>query len=52
MKYIHIDQNHNMSGGGVGSVITDLCEATARESKEVYVINLFRKSDDELAKES
>lgn len=41
-----------MSGGGVGSVITDLCEATARDCKEVYVINLFRKSDDELAKES
>lgn len=52
MKYIHIDQFHNMSGGGVGSVITDLCEALAKESNEIYVIDLFRKSDDELAKES
>lgn len=52
MKYIHIDQFHNMSGGGVGSVITDLCEALAKESNEIYVIDLFRKSEDELAKEN
>lgn len=43
MKYIHIVQFHLMSGGGVGSVITDLCEATAKESKEVYVISLYRR---------
>lgn len=52
MKYIHIDQFHNMSGGGVGSMITDLCESLAEESNEVYVITLFRKSYDELVKES
>lgn len=43
MKYIHIVQFHLMSGGGVGSVITDLCEATSVEYKNVYVISLFRK---------
>ena len=41
-----------MSGGGVGSVITDLCEATARDCREVYVINLYRKSDEDIVKES
>lgn len=41
MKYIHLAQYHSMSGGGVGSVITDLCEATAKESNNVYVISLF-----------
>lgn len=43
MKYIHIVQFHLMSGGGVGSVITDLCEAMAKDSSEVYVISLFRR---------
>lgn len=43
MKYIHIVQFHLMSGGGVGSVITDLGEAMARRSSEVYVISLFRR---------
>lgn len=43
MKYIHILQSHQMSGGGVGSVITDLCEAMAHQSDEVYVISLFRR---------
>ena len=52
MKYIHIDQNHKMSGGGVGSVITDLCEALAKETNEVYVFSLFRKSEDEQSKET
>ena len=32
-----------MSGGGVGSVITDLCEAMAKDSSEVYVVSLFRR---------
>ena len=32
-----------MSGGGVGSVITDLCEAMAHQSAEVYAISLFRR---------
>lgn len=43
MKYIHIVQFHLMSGGGVGSVITDLCEATAKKSKDVFVVSLFRR---------
>lgn len=43
MKYIHIVQFHLMSGGGVGSVITDLCEAMSKESDQVYVISLFRR---------
>ena len=43
MKYIHILQSHQMSGGGVGSVITDLCEAMAHQSAEVYAISLFRR---------
>lgn len=43
MKYIHIVQFHLMSGGGVGSVLTDLCEAMAKDSSEVYIISLFRR---------
>ena len=43
MKYFHITQYHRMSGGGVGSVITDLCEAMAHQSAEVYAISLFRR---------
>lgn len=43
MKYIHVVQFHLMSGGGVGSVITDLCEATAKDCKDVYVISLFQR---------
>lgn len=43
MKYIHIVQFHLMSGGGVGSVLTDLCEAMARDSSEVYIISLFKR---------
>lgn len=42
MKYIHIVQYHLMSGGGVGSVITDLCNSMSNETKEVYIISLFR----------
>jgi glycosyltransferase involved in cell wall biosynthesis len=34
-----------MSGGGVGSVLTDLCEAMAQKSREIYVISLFRRRD-------
>lgn len=44
MKYIHIVQFHLMSGGGVGSVITDLSEGMARMNEKVYVISLFRRS--------
>ena len=51
MKYIHIAQYHTMTGGGVGSVITDLCEATARESNDVYVLCLFRKEIDDFDNE-
>lgn len=43
MKYIHIVQFHLMSGGGVGSVITDLCEAMAQKSDEVYAVSLFQR---------
>ena len=43
MKYIHIVQFHLMSGGGVGSVITDVCEAMAKKSDGVYAISLFRR---------
>lgn len=43
MKYIHIVQFHLMSGGGVGSVLTDLCEATAKQSDETYIISLFQR---------
>ena len=43
MKYIHVVQFHLMSGGGVGSVLTDLCEAMAKESDEVYILSLFRR---------
>ena len=42
MKYIHIVQFHLMSGGGVGSVITDVCEAMAKKSDKVYAISLFQ----------
>lgn len=44
MKYIHIVQFHLMSGGGVGSVITDLSEGMSRMNEKVYVISLFRRS--------
>ena len=44
MKYIHIVQFHLMSGGGVGSVVTDVCEAMARKSDGVYAISLFQRS--------
>ena len=40
-----------MSGGGVGSVITDLCVAMIKETNEVYVISLFKKSSDEQHRE-
>lgn len=43
MKYIHIVQFHLMSGGGVGSVLTDLCEAMAKQSGETYIISLFQR---------
>lgn len=43
MKYIHIVQFHLMSGGGVGSVLTDLCEAMAKKSDKVYIVSLFRR---------
>lgn len=43
MKYIHIVQFHLMSGGGVGSVLTDLCEAMAKQSNETYIISLFQR---------
>lgn len=43
MKYIHIVQFHLMSGGGVGSVLTDLCEAMAKQSSETYIISLFQR---------
>ena len=42
MKYIHIVQFHLLSGGGVGSVLTELCGEMAREGAETYVISLFR----------
>ena len=45
MKYIHIVQFHLMSGGGVGSVITDVCEAMAKKGAEVHVISLFQKEN-------
>ena len=43
MKYIHIVQFHLMSGGGVGSVLTDLCEAMSKQSGETYIISLFQR---------
>lgn len=43
MKYIHIVQFHLMSGGGVGSVLTDLCEAMAKQRGDTYIISLFRR---------
>lgn len=43
MKYIHIVQFHLMSGGGVGSVLTDLCEAMAKQSTETYIFSLFQR---------
>lgn len=43
MKHIHIVQFHLMSGGGVGSVLTDLCEAMAKQSGETYIISLFQR---------
>ncbi len=45
MKYIHIVQFHLMSGGGVGSVLTDLCEAMSKKSSEVYIISLNQRED-------
>lgn len=32
-----------MSGGGVGSVLTDLCEAMSKQSGETYIISLFQR---------
>ncbi len=43
MKYIHIVQFHLRSGGGVGSVISDLCQEMAKQSREIYVISLFKR---------
>lgn len=51
MKYIHIVQFHLMSGGGVGSVLTDLCEAMSKESGETYIISLFRRKGIDFAEE-
>ena len=51
MKYIHIVQFHLMSGGGVGSVITDVCEAMAKKSDEVYAISLFQREGVDFEKE-
>lgn len=51
MKYIHIVQFHLMSGGGVGSVITDVCEAMAKKSDEVYAISLFQREGIDFEKE-
>jgi len=53
MKYIHIVQFHLISGGGVGSVITDLCQEMSKTSDEVYVFSLQQRKginyDDEIA---
>ena len=43
MKYIHIVQFHLISGGGVGSVITDLCQEMSKTSNEVYVFSLQQR---------
>ena len=51
MKYIHIVQFHLMSGGGVGSVITDVCEAMAKKSDGVYAISLFQREGIDFDKE-
>ena len=51
MKYIHIVQFHLMSGGGVGSVITDVCEAMAKKSENVYAISLFQREGIDFGKE-
>ncbi len=51
MKYIHIVQFHLMSGGGVGSVITDVCEAMAKKSDRVYAISLFQREGIDFGKE-
>lgn len=45
MKYVHIVQFHSRKGGGVGSVITDLCEELAKTSNDVYVISLFQNPE-------
>lgn len=42
MKYIHIVQFHLMSGGGVGSVLTDLCQEMAKSSTNIYIISLVQ----------
>ena len=42
MKYIHIVQFHLLSGGGVGSLLTELCGAMVREGADTYVISLFQ----------
>lgn len=41
MKYIHIVQFHQLSGGGVGSVVKDLSEAMSKSGNAVYIISLF-----------
>ena len=51
MYYIHVVQFHLMSGGGVGSVLTDLCEAMAKESDKIYIISLFRRDGIDFSKE-
>lgn len=51
MKYIHIVQFHLMAGGGVGSVVTDVCEAMAKRSGQVYVISLFQHERVDFARE-
>ncbi len=51
MKYIHIVQFHLMSGGGVGSVITDVCEAMAKKSDQVYAVSLFQHDRVDFSKE-
>lgn len=51
MKYIHIVRRHMMTGGGVGSVITDLCEAFSKNNNDIYVISLLQNKDDDYHKE-
>ena len=42
MKYVHIVQFHSITGGGVGSVITDLSQEMAKSCDQIYVVSLFK----------
>lgn len=51
MKYIHILQVLLSNGGGVGSVVTDVCQEMARSGKNVQVLSLQRWDNVDLAQQ-